>query len=138
VLTRTENDVPAMLERVEKIVRSRARMLVSIHCNSAGDASDPLALRGVSVYYRSIGFKPLADIMYDKILAIGLKQFGEVGGFNFTLNSLTQLPNVLVETAFLSNPEDEMLLLDDGFRKKVAEQIVKGLEEFVRTHAEMK
>jgi N-acetylmuramoyl-L-alanine amidase len=138
VLTRTENDVPAMSERIDKIVRSNARLLVSIHCNSAGDASDPVALRGVSTYYRSIGFKPLADIMYDKMLALGLKPFGEVGSFNFTLNSLTQLPNVLVETAFLSHPEDEMLLLDDGFRKKVAEQIVKGLEEFVKTHAEMK
>ncbi len=138
VLTRTENDVPAMSERIEKIIRSNARLLVSIHCNSAGDASDPIALRGVSVYYRSIGFKPLADITYDKMLAIGLKPFGEVGSFNFTLNSLTQLPNVLVETAFLSNPEDEMLLLDDGFRKKVAGQIVGGLEEFVRTHVEIK
>jgi N-acetylmuramoyl-L-alanine amidase len=76
--------------------------------------------------------------MYDKMLAIGLKQFGVMGSFNFMLNSLTQLPNVLVETAFLSNPEDEMLLLDDGFRNKVAEQIVKGLEEFVKTNAEMK
>jgi N-acetylmuramoyl-L-alanine amidase len=138
VLTRTENDVPAMSERIEKIIRSNARFLVSIHCNSAGDASDPIALRGVSIYYRSIGFKPLADITYDKMLAIGLKPFGEVGSFNFTLNSLTQLPNVLVETAFLSNPEDEMLLLDDGFRKKVAEQIVGGLEEFVRTRVEIK
>jgi N-acetylmuramoyl-L-alanine amidase len=138
VLTRTEADVPAMSERVDKIIRSNARLLVSIHCNSAGDASDPLALRGVSTYYRSIGFKLLADMMYDKMLTLGLKPFGEVGSFNFTLNSLTQLPNVLVETAFLSNPEDEMLLLDDGFRKKVAEQIVKGLEEFVRTQVEMK
>ena len=138
VLTRTENDVPTMFERIDKIVRSNAHLLVSIHCNSAGDASDPLALRGVSTYYRPIGYKPLADLMYDKMLALGLKPFGEVGSFNFTLNSLTQLPNVLVETAFLSNPEDEMLLLDDGFRNKVAEQIVKGLEEFVKTQAEMK
>ena len=138
VLTRTENDVPAMSERIDRIIRTDARLLVSIHCNSAGDASDPLALRGVSVYYKPIGFKPLADIMYDKMLAIGLKPFGEVGGFNFILNSLTQLPNVLVETAFLSHPEDEMLLLDDGFRKKVAEQIVRGLEEFVKTNVEIK
>ena len=138
VLTRTENDVPAMLERVDKILHSGARLLVSIHCNSAGDASDPLALRGVSTYYRSIGFKPLADIMYDNMLALGLKQFGEMGSFNFTLNSLTQMPNVLIETAFLSHPEDEMLLLDEGFRKKVAEQIVKGLVEFVSGNSETK
>jgi len=30
---------------------------------------------------------------------------------------------MMVETVFLSNSEDEMLLLDDGFRKKVAEQM---------------
>jgi N-acetylmuramoyl-L-alanine amidase len=134
VLTRTENDGAAMSERIDKIVRSGARLLVSLHCNSAGDASDPLALRGVSTYYRHIGFKSLADIMYDKMLAIGLKQFGVVGGFNFMLNSLTQMPNVLVETAFLSNPEDEMLLLDDRFRKKVAEQVTMGLEEYVKKY----
>ena len=73
VLTRTENDVPAMSERMDKIIRSNARLLVSIHCNSAGDASDPLALRGVSTYYRPIGFKPLADIMYEKMLALRIK-----------------------------------------------------------------
>jgi N-acetylmuramoyl-L-alanine amidase len=53
------------------------------------------------------------------------------------LNSLTQIPNVLVETAFLSNPEDEMLLLDDGFRKKVAEQVTTGLEEYVRMNGKI-
>jgi N-acetylmuramoyl-L-alanine amidase len=138
VLTRTETDIPSMAGRIDRILNSDARLLVSIHCNSAGDASDPLMVQGVSTYYRSVGFKPLADIIYDKMLAIGLQQFGVVGGFNFTLNSLTQLPNVLVETAFLSHPEDEMLLLDDGFRKKIAGQIAAGLEEFVKSQAEMK
>jgi N-acetylmuramoyl-L-alanine amidase len=70
------------------------------------------------------------------MLALGLQPFGVVGSFNFMLNSLTQMPNVLVETAFLSNPEDEMLLLDDVFRKKVAEQLVGGIEEFVRKSTE--
>ena len=42
---------------------------------------------------------------------------------------------MMVETVFLSNPEDEMLLLDDGFRKKVAEQIASELEEYVRINA---
>jgi N-acetylmuramoyl-L-alanine amidase len=132
VLTRRENEGPSMADRIDKITRSGAQLLVSIHCNSAGEASDPLDICGVSTYYRPVGFKPLADIVYTKMLALGLQQFGVVGSFNFTLNSLTQMPNVLVETAFLSNPEDEMLLLDDGFRKKVAEQIASGLEEYVK------
>jgi N-acetylmuramoyl-L-alanine amidase len=44
------------------------------------------------------------------------------------------MPNVLVETAFLLNPENEILLLDDGFRKNVAEQIVCALEEYVKKY----
>ena len=138
VLTRRENEGPSMADRIDKIVHSGAQLLVSIHCNSAGEASDPLAICGVSTYYRPIGFKPLADIVYTKMLSLGLQQFGVVGSFNFMLNSLTQMPNVLVETAFLSNPEDEMLLLDDGFRTKVAEQVTIGLEEYVRNNSGVK
>jgi N-acetylmuramoyl-L-alanine amidase len=50
------------------------------------------------------------------MLSLDLQKFAALGSFNFSLNSLTQLPNVLVKTAFLSNPEEEMLLLDDGFK----------------------
>lgn len=135
VLTRSVSEGPGMGERIDRILESHAQLLVSIHCNSGGDASDPMGARGVSTYYRHIGFKPLADTMYRRMLEIGLKQFGVVGSFNFSLNAPTQLPNVLVETAFFSSPEDEILLLDDGFRTKVAEQITKGLEDFVRAYA---
>lgn len=132
VLTRRENEGPSMSERIDKIVRSGAQLLVSIHCNSAGESADPLAIRGVSAYYRPIGYKPLAETLYSQMLTLGLQQFGVVGSFNFMLNSLTQMPNALVETAFLSNPEDEMLLLDSAFRKKIAEQVAVGIEEFVK------
>ena len=73
--------------------------------------------------------------MYSKMLELGLNQFGMVGSFNFSLNAPTQLPNVLVETAFMSNPEDEMKLLDGEFRKAVAAKVVSGLEEFVKLYA---
>jgi len=138
VMTRTESTGPSNSERIEKIINSRANLLISIHCNSAGDASDPIMIRGVSTYYRPIGYKQLADVMYDKLFNIGLKQFGVIGSFNSSLNYLTQLPNVLIETAFISNPEDEILLLDEGFRKKIAEQIANGLEEYIKNNAEQK
>jgi N-acetylmuramoyl-L-alanine amidase len=54
-----------------------------------------------------------------------------VGGFNFLLNSPTELPNVLVETAFMSHPLDEIRLLDDDFRKELAERIVEGVKAFL-------
>jgi N-acetylmuramoyl-L-alanine amidase len=134
VMTRTDDRGPGMLDRWETALQGRAQILVSIHCNSIGSTSDPEAVKGTSAYYRYIGFQPLAEIMYGNMLQLGLGQFGMVGSFNFTLNAPTQFPNVLVETAFISNPDDEMKLMDDEFRTKIAEKIAEGLETFVRKY----
>jgi len=136
VLTRSGDAPVGMLDRMDGVVNSKAHVLVSIHCNSIGETSDPEAVKGTSTYYRYVGYQPLANIMYDKMLELGLGQFGVVGSFNFTLSGPTQLPNVLVETAFLSNPEDEMKLLDDTFRQAIAGKIVEGLEAFVKRYGE--
>jgi N-acetylmuramoyl-L-alanine amidase len=138
VMTRTNDTAVPMGLRADTVVSSRANLFVSVHCNSTGSSSDPLLTKGTSTYCRYPGFLTLRDIMYAKMLELDLGQFGAVNSFNFSLNAPTQVPNVLVETAFMSNPEDEMKLLDDSFRTRVAEQIVKGLEEFALTYGEKK
>ena len=135
VMTRETDDNVLMSDRAEKILSSNATILVSIHCNSTGETSDAEQIKGTSTYYRYPGFKPLSDIMYKKMLELGLGQWGVTGNFNFSLSGPTQLPNVLVETAFLSNPEDEMKLIDPEFRKQIAAKIISGLEEFVVKNA---
>lgn len=132
IMTRTNDDGPSMLDRADKVLASGAHLLISIHCNSTGETSDPTTVAGTSTYYRYDGFKPLADILYERLLTLGLKPWGVTGSFNFSLNGPTQLPNALVETGFLSNPEDEMLLLDPDFRRRLAEQVANGVEWFVR------
>jgi N-acetylmuramoyl-L-alanine amidase len=93
---------------------------------------DAERVQGTATFYHYAGFKPLANQIYARLLELGLAQFGVVGSFNFALNGLTQLPNVLVETAFISNPDDEMKLLERGFREQLAAKIVQGLEEFLQ------
>jgi len=44
---------------------------------------------------------------------------------------MTQMPAVLAESAYLTLPEQEGLLLDAGFRDKLAEAIVGGLRDFL-------
>ena len=135
ILTRSDDTNVSMPERTDAIISGGAQILVSIHCNAGGAGSSAEIVKGTSTYYRHLGYQPLADIMYTRMLELGLNQFGMVGSFNFSLNAPTQLPNVLVETAFLSNPEDEMKLMDDNFRKAIAEKVVAGLEEFVKLYA---
>ena len=136
IMTRSADESVSMSDRTERVLASGAQLLVSIHANSVGNSSDPELSRGTSAYYRHLGFQPLAADVYGKMLELGLEPFGVVGSFNFTLNAPTQVPSVLVETAFISNPEDEILLLNDGFRQKIAAQIAKGLEDFVSTYGE--
>lgn len=136
VMTRETDDNVFMNDRADKMINAGIHLFVSIHCNSIAESSDPDLVKGTSTYFRYPGFKTLADVMYKKMLTLGLTEWGVTGNFNFSLSGPTQFPNVLVETAFLSNPEDEMKLIDENFRKHIASKIVEGLEEFVRTYAQ--
>ena len=103
-------------------------LLISIHLNSA--SSD--TIRGVSTYYRYIGFRPLSMAILNHMLELGLQEYGNVGNFNFGLSGPTDYPNCLVEVAFLSNKEDEKKILSPSFHKAVAKKIVEGIEEFLK------
>ena len=103
-------------------------LLVSIHVNSSGSAS----VQGTSTYYRYVAFRPLSVALYEQMRQTGLKGFGNVGSFNFGLNGPTEFPNALVETAFVSNPDDEKRLTDPAFRQQMAESMVRGLSDFLK------
>ena len=67
------------------------------------------------------------------MLELGLKDQGNNSSFNFMLNSPIEYPNALVEMLYLSNPEDEMKILDEGFQQQVAEQIIAGIKDFLES-----
>jgi N-acetylmuramoyl-L-alanine amidase len=106
-------------------------MLLSIHSNSIGLTTNPENTRGTATFYKHICYRPLSLAIVRQVLKTGLPLFGNVGSFNFSLNAPTELPNVLVEMAFVSNPLDEMNLTDPEFRHKIAERIVDGVEDFL-------
>lgn len=127
ILTRPGNSYTTNTKRLETLQSEDPDILISIHCNAAGN---PMA-SGTSTYYRHQALRPLSVFIQEEMLKLGLEDFGNVGGFNFTLNSPTEYPTVLVEVAFMSNPADEERLLDSEFHDQVAESILKGLEKFL-------
>jgi N-acetylmuramoyl-L-alanine amidase len=131
LLTRESDADVTMADRVRKVVTSGADMLISIHSNSIGLTTNPENTRGTATFYKHICYRPLALAIVKQVLKTGLPLFGNVGSFNFSLNAPTELPNVLVEMAFVSNPSDEISLTDPEFRHKIAERIVDGVEDFL-------
>ena len=104
-------------------------LLLSIHLNSSSNKN----AKGVSTYYRHIGFKPVTTHILDRMLDLDLNNFGNIGGFNFSLNGLTDYINCLLEVAFLSNIEDEQKILDPRFHKKMSKQVYKGVKDWVKS-----
>lgn len=127
-MTRTKDTSLSMPERIAMLKQYDPHLLVSIHLNSAGNDT----VQGTSTYYRYLGFRPLSLAILERMLPLGLKEYGNVGSFNFSLSGPTDYPNALVEVAFLSNPEDEKKILSPKFRKAVAQKIYLGIVDWLK------
>ena len=127
-MTRRHDTDITMVDRTLMVREQDPDLLISIHLNSSGN----IAVKGTSTYYRYIGFRPLSQAILDRMLELGLNNFGNIGSFNFALSGPTEYPNVLVEVAFLSNEEDEKRIMEEKFQKEVAKKIVKGVEDWIK------
>jgi len=128
-MTRDADTDLSMSERILLLRKANPDLLVSIHCNAGGS---PFTGKGSSTYYRHIGFRPLSTAILKRVLELGMNNFGNVGSFNFALSSPTEYPNVLVETLFLSSPEDEANLLDDAYKQRLMKKVAEGIEDYLK------
>lgn len=58
---------------------------------------------------------------------------GRVDDANFAVLRAPDIPSILVETAFLSNPVEEQLLASSGFRIQCAQAIANGVQRYLNT-----
>lgn len=124
-ITRTKNVYVDLARRVNCANLARASWFVSIHCNSSANRLS----RGVETYCWKRGGKAekLARVVQQELVsATGLVNRG-VKTRNFYVLRKTNMPAVLVELGFISNPEEEKLLADPDFQGKCAEAIAKAI-----------
>ncbi|HAY29572.1 MAG TPA: N-acetylmuramoyl-L-alanine amidase [Candidatus Accumulibacter phosphatis] len=74
-------------------------------------------------------------------LKLGKAVLGEIGGINrlhkanveqagFAVLKAPDIPSILIETAFISNPEEEKKLNDDAYQDRMAEAILSGIRKY--------
>lgn len=129
LMTRTIETTVANNDRILKYRENEPDLLISLHLNSAGD---PFKAAGTSTFYRYVGFRNLSNSILKRMLELGLKEYGNIGSFNFMLNSPTEYPSALVEMLFISNLEEEAQMIEEDFRNRMAEKIVMGIEDFLK------
>jgi N-acetylmuramoyl-L-alanine amidase len=93
--------------------------------------------------------KQLASVLLDlsttaqisDSLKLGKAILSEIGDINrlhkpaveqagFAVLKAPDIPSVLIETAFISNPEEEAKLTDDDYQDQMAEAILKGVNQY--------
>ena len=128
IMTRNIDTSFDMKDRILFLQQQNPDFLISLHFNS----SDNESVQGVSTFYKYIGFRPLSQHLLKRMLELKLNEFGNIGNFNFGLNSPTDFPNALVEIAFLSNIEDEKKIISPKFRLDVAKKISLGVQDWLK------
>jgi N-acetylmuramoyl-L-alanine amidase len=93
--------------------------------------------------------KQLASVLLDlsttaqinDSLKLAKAVLGEIGGINrlhkgavekagFAVLKAPDIPSILIETAFISNPEEEAKLTDDAYQDKMADAVLTGIRKY--------
>ena len=134
VVVREGDQDPSLAMRARRAVESNSHLFISVHANAASQARGYLAVSGTSTYYKWPFSRDFAAAIHKRLLEItGLPDFGNVGNFNYyPIRANTWMPAMLVEQAFMSNPEDEAKMLDPAFRREMMRAVLLGAEDWLR------
>ncbi len=104
-----------------------ARVFVSIHVNAFMNAGPHGA---TTFYYKTIDL-PLAQAVDRRIAQeLTIKDDGIVRNMLYVVHHAT-MPAILVETAFISNPDDLQLLESPSWRQAMAKAIADGITDYI-------
>ena len=105
---------------------AKADLFVSVHCNASVNASS----NGTSIhYYKQSDYVLASQLQASVVNGTGRSNRG-LQANRFYVLAHTQMPAVLVETAFLTNGTEGSLLNDPNYRQKIAEGLAQGLRQY--------
>lgn len=114
------------------ISNSGAKAMVSIHMNKYSSK----ARRGAQVFYdgsskeAKLLAKKVQDVLNREInMKYSGREYSSLVG-NYYILKCSNIPSVIVECGFLSNPMDEQLLIEEKFQKEMAHHIFSGLMDW--------
>lgn len=103
-----------------------ADVFVSIHCNASVSPS----VNGTSIHAYKRSDHVLAQELHPSVVAATGRANRGIQKDRFYVLAHSKMPAVLIETAFLSHPEEGRLLANPEYRQRVAEAIADGLGRY--------
>lgn len=137
VMTRnTDNFIP-LAKRVELAQQAQANIFVSIHFNACRSPEAD----GIEVFFfdskeekaRANASRKLADSILTRLIRrTSATSRGIKKGNHLYVIRETNMPAVLVEGGFISNPEERVLLKTRDYQEKIARGIADGIDQYFK------
>lgn len=115
--------------RAKLINESDADIYISIHLNSTTDSR----WRGLQLFYNNANSenKALAEIM-NNVIRNNLSNVRDVKYENsYYMYKRINVPGILIEAGFISNPSDNYILRDSNYQEKLVNNIALGIVEYL-------
>lgn len=133
------DSVEELRERPRIANKNGATLFVSIHVNaydtnlSGGEHHNGTEIYHADKTHGVYTSKKFAEMMGKAIDQKTQTKYNGVITKNFSVLRLSNMPALLVETAYLTNKEDHKRLESDEFRNAIAEGIYDGIIEIIKT-----
>ncbi|MCH5139165.1 N-acetylmuramoyl-L-alanine amidase [Clostridiaceae bacterium UIB06] len=136
IMTKTNpKESPGNIERAEVGNKNNADLVIRIHA----DSSDSSSVSGASMLVPApIGYAKDINVISRKygqivleglINEVGMKNRGVVERDDLTGFNWSKVPVMLVETGFLSNPQEDKLLNTEEYQSKIAKGLFNGIDK---------
>ncbi|MCF8009508.1 MAG: N-acetylmuramoyl-L-alanine amidase family protein [Halanaerobiales bacterium] len=130
LLTRDDDTFISLSQRVQFANNNNARLFISIHNNSSNKNTSEGTETFISPNKTGDSYLLANSIQNQLVNGLELVNRG-VKKENLYVIKYTKMPAVLVEVAFLSNPNEEKLLRDEKFITKTAVSISRGIFDYL-------
>jgi len=137
IMTRNDDSFPSLESRPELANRSNADIFLSIHANEPGSRSNTTASGSIIFYHKgSTISKFLGECVqselqkYNLMSSTGLRSDGTIYSSGFAVLRLSNMPGLLIETGFMTNPKDRQMIQSEQFGRALAKSIVSGLKTY--------
>ena len=133
VMTRESHDVDiSNMERAIMCNEAGCDLVLRIHCNGAEDRS----VNGIGLYVRKTGacaeesYAASECILPAMANATGARAQGIYRRDTYTGLNWSEVPCILVEMGYMSNPEEDEKLCDPEYQQLLVEGMVEGVAEY--------
>lgn len=133
IMIRTDDSTVGLTDRVNRIIEEKPDISVSVHCNSMPVTADYVQTKGFLTFY-AFDFNLKAANLINSSVA-GKMGFvskpPRVG--NLAMARITNCPGLILETSFVSNPEDYEWLIKSENQQAIGKAIGTSVEEYLQT-----